>query len=144
MRLVDNVSRLRGKKINPCHGTVALVRTAPLLMIRVSHCHVDVTFISDFSTEVYMQISNGAKLAVASVARATPLFLPRPEIMYINVLHYSAPSRTYLLRATMPRLAPLIIHIEKWRPLEVSGGIHCKVFLLYYFVCMHLYEIFYK
>ena len=59
MRLVDNVSRLRGKKINPCHGTVALVRTAPLLMIRVSHCHVDVTFISDFSTEVYMQISHG-------------------------------------------------------------------------------------
>ena len=51
--------RLRGKKINPCHGTVALVRTAPLLMIRVSHCHVDVTFISDFSTEVYMQISHG-------------------------------------------------------------------------------------
>ena len=27
---------------------------------------------------------NGAKLAVASVARATPLFLPRPEIIYIN------------------------------------------------------------
>ena len=35
-------------------------------------------------------MSNGAKLAVASVAR-TPLFLPRPEIIYINVLHYSAP-----------------------------------------------------
>ena len=33
----------------------------------------------------------GAKLAVAPVARATPLFLPRPEIIYINVLHYSAP-----------------------------------------------------
>ena len=45
---------------------------------------------------------NGAKLAVASVARATPLFLPRPEISYINVLHYSAPPRTYLLRATPP------------------------------------------
>ena len=45
---------------------------------------------------------NGAKLAVASVARATPLFLPRPEIIYINVLHYSAPPRTYLLRATPP------------------------------------------
>ena len=37
------------------------------------------------------QITNGAKLAVASVARATPLFLPRPKIIYINVLHYSAP-----------------------------------------------------
>ena len=36
-------------------------------------------------------IYNGAKLAVASVARATLLFLPRPEIIYINVLHYSAP-----------------------------------------------------
>ena len=45
---------------------------------------------------------NGAKLAVASVARATPLFLPRPEIIYINVLHYSAPPRTYLLCATPP------------------------------------------
>ena len=33
----------------------------------------------------------GAKLAVAPVARATPLFLPRPEIIYINVVHYSAP-----------------------------------------------------
>ena len=47
-------------------------------------------------------IHNGAKLAVASVARATPLFLPRPEIIYINVLHYLAPPRTYLLRATPP------------------------------------------
>ena len=36
-------------------------------------------------------IVNGAKLAVASVARATPLFLPFPKIIYINVLHYSAP-----------------------------------------------------
>ena len=32
-------------------------------------------------------IYNGAKLAVASVARATPLFLPRPEIIYINYLY---------------------------------------------------------
>ena len=48
-----------------------------------------------------MYIYNGA-IAVASVARATPLFLPRPEIMYINVLDYSAPPRTYLLRATPP------------------------------------------
>ena len=53
----------------------------------------------------------GAKLAVAPVARATPLFLPRPEIIYINVVHYSAPPRTYLLRAT-PLFRPL------WR--------HCK------------------
>ena len=45
-------------------------------------------------------IHNGAKLAVASVARATPLFPPRPEIMYINVLHYSA---------FIPRLAPLLM-----------------------------------
>ena len=36
-------------------------------------------------------IINGAKLAVAPVAHATPLFLPRPEIIYINVLHYSTP-----------------------------------------------------
>ena len=46
-------------------------------------------------------IRNG-KLAVASVAHATPLFLPHPEIIYINVLHYSAPPQPYLLRATPP------------------------------------------
>ena len=54
-------------------------------------------------------VLNGAKLAVASVARATPLFLPRPEIIYINVVHYSAPPRTYLLRAT-PLFRPLWRH----------------------------------
>ena len=47
-------------------------------------------------------MNNGAKLAVATVARATPLLLPRPEIININVLHYSAPPQTYLLRATPP------------------------------------------
>ena len=51
----------------------------------------------------------GDKLAVAPVARATPLFLPRPEIIYINVVHYSAPPRTYLLRAT-PLFRPLWRH----------------------------------
>ena len=55
-----------------------------------------------FVQPLHMYMSNGAKLAVASVARATPLFLPCPEIIYINVLHYSAPPRTYLLRATPP------------------------------------------
>ena len=42
-------------------------------------------------------IFNGAKLGVAAVARATPLFLPRPEFMYINMLHISAPPRTYIV-----------------------------------------------
>ena len=51
----------------------------------------------------------GAKLAVAPVARATPLFLPRPEIIYINVLHFSAPPRTYLVSAT-PLFRPLWRH----------------------------------
>ena len=39
------------------------------------------------SSSVFMPsvIANGAKLGVAAVARATPLFLPRPEIMYINI-----------------------------------------------------------
>ena len=36
-------------------------------------------------------MGNGAKLGVAAVARATPLFLPRPEIMYIDMLQISAP-----------------------------------------------------
>ena len=58
---------------------------------------------------------NGAKLAVASVARATPLFLPRPEIIYINVLHYSALPRTYLLRATPP-LCPDWRHCPYYLP----------------------------
>ena len=51
----------------------------------------------------------GAKLAVAPVAHATPLFLPRPEIIYINVLHFSAPPRTYLVSAT-PLFRPLWRH----------------------------------
>ena len=44
---------------------------------------------------------NGAKLGVAPVARAPPLFLPCPELKYIYVLHTSAPPRTYLVRATL-------------------------------------------
>ena len=44
---------------------------------------------------------NGAKLDVAPVARAPPLFLPCPELKYIYVLHTSAPPRTYLVRATL-------------------------------------------
>ncbi len=39
------------------------------------------------------------KLAVASVTHATPRFLPRPEIIYINVLHYSAlPKLIYYMQ----------------------------------------------
>ena len=44
---------------------------------------------------------NGAKLDVAPVARATPLFLPRPELKYIDLLHTSASLQTYLVRATL-------------------------------------------
>ena len=50
-------------------------------------------------------IFNGAKLGVATVARTTPLLLPRPEIMYKNMFHISAPPRTYLVCAT-PVLSP--------------------------------------
>ena len=50
---------------------------------------------------VSLIIFNGAKLGVAPVARAPPLFLPRPELKYIYVLHTSAPPRTYLVRATL-------------------------------------------
>ena len=42
-------------------------------------------------------INNGTKLGVAPVAHAPPLFLPRPELKYIYVLHTSAPPRTYLV-----------------------------------------------
>ena len=35
-----------------------------------------------------MAIDNGAKLGVAGVACATPLFLPRPEIMYKHASHF--------------------------------------------------------
>ena len=45
-----------------------------------------------------MQICIGAKLGVAAVARATPLFCPtHPKIMYINTLHISAPPQNYLV-----------------------------------------------
>ena len=66
--------------------------------------NINTFYLAQFSKThiVYFHICNGAKLAVASVACATPLSLPRPEIIYINVLHYSAPPRTYLLRATPP------------------------------------------
>ena len=53
-------------------------------------------------------MTNGAKLGVAAVACATPLFLPRLEIMYINMLHISAPPRTYLV------YAPLVLSPD-WR-----------------------------
>ena len=36
-------------------------------------------------------ITNGAKLGVATVARAPPDFLPCPKIIYINMLHLCAP-----------------------------------------------------
>ena len=59
-------------------------------------------FFLQFQFQQYSSgIYNGAKLGVAPVARAPPLFLPRPEIKYIYVLHTSAPPRTYLVRATL-------------------------------------------
>ena len=70
------------------------------------YCHKKIVFTNshDFFSPALCPyfMSNGTKLAVAPVARATPLFLPRPEIIYIKVVHYSAPPRTYLLRATLP------------------------------------------
>ena len=62
-------------------------------------------FIHSFQSTCYntftRRMSNGAKQGVAPVARAPPLFLPRPELKYIYVLHTSAPPRTYLVRATL-------------------------------------------
>ena len=55
---------------------------------------------SDFIL-ILLKIYNGAKLGVAPVAHAPPLFLPRPELKYMYVLHTSAPPRTYLVRATL-------------------------------------------
>ena len=46
-----------------------------------------------------IRIGQWRKLAVA---RAPPLFLPRPEIIYIYVLHFSAPPWTNLVRAPPP------------------------------------------
>ena len=54
-----------------------------------------------YYVSTFLEIFNGAKLGVAPVARAPPLFLPRPELKYIYVLHTSAPPRTYLVRATL-------------------------------------------
>ena len=50
-------------------------------------------------------MNNGAKLGVAPVAHAPPLFMPRPEIMHINMLHISVLPRTYLVCAP-PVLSP--------------------------------------
>ena len=48
---------------------------------------------------------NGAKLGVAAVARAPPFFLPSPEILYINMLHFFCLPQTYLVHAP-PVLSP--------------------------------------
>ena len=70
-------------------------------------------------------IFNGAKLAVASVARATPLFLPHPKIIYINVLHYSAPPELihyvqHHLYAPIGAIAHCPSLVESG---QISGGI---------------------
>ena len=49
-----------------------------------------------------MDITKGAHLMGAVGALAPKVFLPRPEIIYIYVLHFSALPRTYLVRATSP------------------------------------------
>ena len=53
---------------------------------------------------------NGAKLGFAPVARAPPLFPPRPKIVYINVLHFVCPTPNLFSKCTTtfkPQLAPL-------------------------------------
>ena len=54
---------------------------------------------------------NGAKLGVAGVACATPLFLPRPEIMYKHASHFCPAPNLFSMCTTgfNPRLAPLAI-----------------------------------
>ena len=63
---------------------------------------------------IYFIVINGAKLGVAPVARAPPLFLPRPELKYIYVLHTSAP--------------PLMLYVQHcfWAPI---GAIDCHTYL---------------
>ena len=50
-------------------------------------------------------ICNGAKLAVAAVARAPPLFLPRPEFIYINAPLFLIRPKLIHIRAP-PLLSP--------------------------------------
>ena len=72
----------------------------------------------------------GAKLAVAPVARATPLFLPRPKIIYINLLHYSALPQTYLLHATPP-LCPDWRHFPSRYPISIQLFVQSSIWLSY-------------
>ena len=48
----------------------------------------------------YNTITNGAHLTSATSAIAPPLFLPRPEIMYIYVLHFFCPAPNIFSKCT--------------------------------------------
>ena len=50
--------------------------------------------IDKYKLDLFKFIYIGAKLAVAPVARATPLFLPRPEIIY-KLLKTSEPIHVH-------------------------------------------------
>ena len=83
-----------------------------------SHKFMNLCVLTEFLQPRRILISNGAKLDVAPVARAPPLFLPRPELKYIYVLHTSAPPRTYLVCATLLlspdwRHCTYVIHFSK-------------------------------
>ena len=109
----------RGRKSGVARATEATASLAPLIILKVNAFSITCQFFFYISYRKKMNI--GAKLAVAPVARATPLFLPRPEIIYINVLHFSAPPRTYLVSAT-PLFRPLWRHWI-WQILKWFSGI---------------------
>ena len=60
-------------------------------------------------------VHNGVKLGGADGARATPHFLPRPEIIIYTCSTFSAAPQNYICICTTtfkPRLTPLVIHIH--------------------------------
>ena len=60
-------------------------------------------------------IHNGVKLGGADGARATPLFLPHPEIIIFTCSTFSAAPQNCICICTTtfkPRLTPLVIHIH--------------------------------
>ena len=89
----------KNMRSNPISKIISLFFSFSVLCIAQTYLH-ECLFLY-WRKYVHTYIFNGAKLGVAPVARAPPLFLPRPELKYIYVLHTSAPPRTYLVRATL-------------------------------------------
>ena len=77
-------------------------------------------------------MNNGAKLGVAPVARAPPLFLPRPELNYLHICapHFCPAPNLFSTCNTAfePRLAPLCMNYVLVPPCQIHSCIYYSHF----------------